>query len=100
MSGPWNHEQEDFRIRLRVVYENDTFDPSLALFVERAQELSILEKAYPVAYVPSQDTAMTTKNLWSIVVFIIGSIDSEMIADEDIREEEMEDESMDESQKE
>lgn len=38
VSGIWNTELEDFRIRLRVVYENDTFDLNLYSFLEAAQK--------------------------------------------------------------
>jgi len=84
VSGVWNEEIEDFRIRLRVVYENDTFDSELFHFVETAQKLSITEKVYPVAYIATQDKAVGAKNLWSIVGFIIGSIDPDLISEEEI----------------
>lgn len=82
VSGEWNREIEDFRIRLRVVYENDTFDTALYPFVESAKKLSILEKAYPVAYIATEDRDATARNLWSIVGFIIGSIDTDLISEE------------------
>ena len=102
VSGEWNREQEDFRIRLRVVYENDTFDPCLAFFVETAKKLSIIEKAYPIAYVASGDVATNTKNLWSIVGFIIGSIDPDMISteQEDVTDDDTDDEWIDRNERE
>lgn len=86
VSGEWNTEMEDFRIRLRVVYENDTFDPDLYHFVESAQKLSIIEKMYPVAYIGTEDTVTSARSLWSIVQFIIGSIDPDLISEEEIVE--------------
>lgn len=80
MSGIWNEKIEDFRIRLRVVYENDTFDSNLFHFLETAQKLSIIEKVYPVAYIATEDKVIDAKNLWSIIGFIIGSIDPDLIA--------------------
>ena len=83
MSGVWNTEIPDFRIRLRLIYENDTFDTDLYHFVETAKNQNIQEKVYPVAYIATEDTGATTKNLWSILGFIIGSIDSELISTEE-----------------
>ncbi|NDK19819.1 hypothetical protein GW819_03185 [Candidatus Gracilibacteria bacterium] len=80
VSGIWNEKIEDFRIRLRVVYENDTFDSNLFHFLETAQKLSIIEKVYPVAYIATEDKVIDAKNLWSIIGFIIGSIDPDLIA--------------------
>lgn len=51
VSGEWNTEIEDFRIRLRVVYENDTFDSELYHFIEAAKKQEIIGKMYPVAYI-------------------------------------------------
>lgn len=51
VSGEWNTEIEDFRLRLRVVYENDTFDPELYQLIEVAKKQGIIEKMYPVAYI-------------------------------------------------
>ena len=82
VSGTWNTELEDFRIRLRVVYENDTFDPELYSFVETGKNLSMIEKTYPVAYIATGDRDATARNLWSIVGFIIGSIDADLISEE------------------
>lgn len=89
VSGDWNMEQEDFRIRLRMVYENDTFDPDLYRFVSKARELSIVEKVYPVAYIATEDTTTTARNLWSIVQFVIGSIDPDLASEEEVSEEEI-----------
>ena len=36
VSGIWNESIEDFRIRLRLVYENDTFDNDIYTFVQKA----------------------------------------------------------------
>lgn len=83
VSGIWNTDMEDFRIRLRVVYENDTFDPELYSFVEAGKKLSMVEKVYPVAYIATEDRDATARNLWSIVGFIIGSIDADLISEED-----------------
>lgn len=83
MSGIWNTEISDFRIRLRLIYENDTFDTDLYHFVEAAKNQKIQEKAYPVAYITTEDTSTTTKNLWSIIGFVIGSIDSDLISTEE-----------------
>lgn len=41
------------------------------------------EKIYPVAYVATQDIVQDAKNLWSIAGFIIGSIDIDLISEED-----------------
>lgn len=82
VSGIWNTEIEDFRIRLRVVYENDTFDPDLYRFVDAAKKQDMLEKTYPVAYIATEDMDVTARNLWSIVGFVIGSIDPDLISDE------------------
>lgn len=38
VSGIWNESIEDFRIRLRLVYENDTFDSDVYTFVQKALE--------------------------------------------------------------
>lgn len=82
VSGDWNTELEDFRIRLRVAYENDTFDSDLYAFVEAAQKQGIAEKTYPVAYIGTEDKVAGARNLWSIIGFIIGSIDPDLISDE------------------
>ena len=82
VSGVWNTDMEDFRIRLRLVYENDTFDPELYSFVEAGKKLSMLEKTYPVAYIATEDSDATARNLWSIVGFIIGSIDADLISED------------------
>lgn len=83
MSGDWDTESEDFRIRLRMAYENDTFDSVLYRFVEAAQKQGIQEKVYPIAYIGTEDGSATARNLWSIVQFIIGSIDPESVSVED-----------------
>lgn len=95
VSGEWNTEMEDFRIRLRVVYENDTFDPLLYRFIETAQKEGIQEKMYPVAYIGTEDTAASARSLWSIVQFIIGSIDPDLIPEEETAEREDEEEWVD-----
>lgn len=101
VSGKWNMDLEDFRIRLRMVYENDTFDPDLYSFVETAKNLSLLEKSYPVAYVATEDSSTDAKNLWSIVMFIIGSIDPDLIPEEETMiEDEREEEWMDDEKEE
>lgn len=82
VSGDWNAELEDFRIRLRVAYENDTFDSDLYDFVEAAQKQGIAEKTYPVAYIGTEDKAAGARNLWSIIRFIVGSIDPDIVSDE------------------
>lgn len=86
VSGEWNTESEDFRIRLRIVYENDTFDSLIYPFVEAAQKQGIQEKVYPVAYIWTEDKTAGARNLWSIVQFIIGSIDPESVSVEDEEE--------------
>lgn len=68
-------DSEDFRIRLRIAYENDTFDPFIYAFVGAAQKRGMQEKAYPVAYIATEDPVTTARNLWSIVRFVIASID-------------------------
>ncbi len=83
VSGDWNTEIEDFRIRLRVVYENDTFDPYLYDFIKTSQVQWIQEKAYPVAYIWTQDITVDARNLWSIVGFVIGSIDVDLVSTEE-----------------
>lgn len=83
VSGEWNTEIEDFRIRLRVVYENDTFDSDLYHFIEAAKKQEIIGKMYPVAYIWTEDKALGARNLWSIVGFIIGSIDPDLISEEE-----------------
>lgn len=83
VSGEWNTGIEDFRIRLRVVYENDTFDSDLYTFVKVAQEQKMLGKTYPVTYTATQDQEATARNLWSIVGFIVGSIDPDLISDDE-----------------
>lgn len=83
VSGEWNTEVEDFRIRLRIVYENDTFDPDLYRFIEAAQKQGIEEKMYPVAYIGTEDKASSARNLWGITRFIIGSIDPDLISAEE-----------------
>lgn len=83
VSGEWDTEDEDFRIGLRIAYENDTFDSDLYHFVETAKKQEIQEKMYPVAYIATEDSTQTAKNLWSIVGFIIGSIDPDLLSDED-----------------
>ncbi len=88
VSGIWNEKIEDFRIRLRVAYENDTFDGNLYAFADAGQKLSIIEKIYPVAYIGTEDVAATSRNLWSIVGFVIGSIDPDLISEEDTTDEE------------
>ena len=98
VSGAWNTEIEDFRLRLRVAYENDTFDSELFRFAEIAQKLWIAEKIYPVAYIGTDEKTSGAKNLWSIIGFIIGSIDSDFIPEEKIEEWEDEKEWMDESE--
>ncbi|MDD2916363.1 MAG: hypothetical protein PHH70_00770 [Candidatus Gracilibacteria bacterium] len=87
VSGNWDQGLEDFRIQLRLAYENDTFDSELYSFVHTAKTPSILEKIYPIAYIATENPHVTAKNLWSIVGFIIGSIDSHLIFDENIEEE-------------
>lgn len=82
VSGMWNDTIEDFRIRLRLVYENDTFDSDIYTFVHKALELGIQKKIYPVAYTKTEDMNSGAKNIWSIVQFIIGSIDPDLILEE------------------
>jgi hypothetical protein len=82
VSGVWNEAIEDFRIRLRLVYENDTFDSDIYTFVQKASELGIQEKTYPVAYTKTEDIKSEAKNVWSIVQFIIGSVDPDLISPE------------------
>lgn len=101
VSGEWNPEIEDFRIRLRVVYENDTFDSDLYRFIEAAKAKEIQEKMYPVAYIATQDKISDAKNLWSIVGFLIGSIDPDLISEvEESQENETEEEWVDGSEEE
>jgi hypothetical protein len=83
VSGAWNADIEDFRIRLRVVYENDTFDSELYRFIEAAKTRGTQEKMYPVAYITTNDTAVDSSNLWNIIQFIIGSIDLDLMSEED-----------------
>lgn len=37
---------------------------------------------YPIAYIATEDSIQTAKNLWSIVGFIIGSIDPDLLSSE------------------
>lgn len=83
VSGEWDADSEDFRIQLRIAYENDTFDTLICRFVEAAQKQEIQEKAYPVAYIGTEDKSAGARNLWSIVQFIIGSIDSDSVSVEE-----------------
>jgi hypothetical protein len=50
--------------------------------VEAAQKLSIVEKIYPVAYIRTDDITSSARNLWSIIRFIIGNIDPDLVSDE------------------
>lgn len=63
-----------------MAYENDSFDSELFSFVEAAKKQQILEKIYPVAYIGSDDVSAGARNLWSIVGFVIGSIDSDSVS--------------------
>ena len=44
--------------------------------------MKIQEKMYPVAYTKTEDIKSGAKNIWSIVQFIIGSIDPDLISEE------------------
>jgi len=44
--------------------------------------MKIQGKVYPVAYTKTEDKISGAKNVWSIVQFIIGSIDPDLISEE------------------
>lgn len=83
VSGKWNAEDEDFRTRLRLAYEPDTFDRDMFAFVEESKKLGIEKKIYPIATILSADIASNSANILSILHFLIGSIDGENLGEEE-----------------
>gem|GEM_PF-6545067 len=77
VSGVWDTQDEDFRTRLRLVYEADVFDVDSFAFVTEAQKLGIEKKIYPMDIILSEDIATNSANLLHIVRFLIGSIEDE-----------------------
>lgn len=81
VSGIWDTQDEDFRTRLRLVYETDIFDADMFAFVTEAQRLGIEKKIYPMGIILSEDTATNSANVLHIIRFLVGSIEGEDIAE-------------------
>lgn len=77
VSGTWDTQDEDFRTRLRLVYETDVFDADMFAFVTEAKKLAREKNIYPMGVITSGDTASNSVNVLHIIRFLVGSIEGE-----------------------
>lgn len=81
VSGVWDTHDEDFRTRLRLVYETDIFDSDMFAFVTEAKKLGVEKNIYPMGVIVSEDTAENSANILHIIRFLVESIDGEEVGE-------------------